>query len=255
MLPAEVKAISENITLHVIDLETITEKISAQITDNLVEICEGDSGTDINITKRNFSKFLSTKDERTRHGAVAEFFIHMYLRQRGLKQEFLFLNLEEGSIKKGFDGYFSHDSEEYLVESKSGSAKTINISHKRKLLEAYNDISGVISGNSNKSKNNPWRNAYNHAAHADVGTSKTIRKKIKEVSDLYDTGTFQDVSSFNIIPCSTIILENYIASSYSTDILQMKNDFFDIFKAKTTTLVCITKSTFVAFIKYLGDEI
>ena len=35
----------------------------------------------------------------------------------------------------------------------------------------------------------------------------------------------------------------------------MKNDFFDIFKAKTTTLVCITKSTFVAFIKYLGDEI
>lgn len=36
-------------------------------------------------------------------GAVAEFFVHLYLNILGLKQECLFLNLEENSIKKGFD--------------------------------------------------------------------------------------------------------------------------------------------------------
>ncbi|HHQ4809445.1 TPA: hypothetical protein ACSP29_003874, partial [Aeromonas veronii] len=203
MIIPEIKRFSNNIELHVLDFINLTPEITKQIDDQLVQICEGDSDSDLDLVKSNFLKFLETKDERTKIGAVAEFFVHLYLRQMKLKQEFLFFNLEEGSIKKGFDGFFSSETEEYLVESKSGLASTDGISHKNKIKEAYSDISSVIAGDSRKSKNNPWRNAYNHACHADVGTSKTIRKKIKELSDLFDNGEFGKVDKFNIIPCSS----------------------------------------------------
>ena len=79
------------------------------------------------------------KDDTTKIGAVAEFFIHLFLRELGYKQEFLFYNLEERSIKKGFDGYFSQGETQFIVESKSGFESTRNISHKAKIKEAYND--------------------------------------------------------------------------------------------------------------------
>ncbi|MFY2508239.1 hypothetical protein ACN3E9_08105 [Vibrio pectenicida] len=110
-------------------------------------------------------------------GAISEFFVHLYLQESGYKQEFLFFNLEEGSIKKGFDGFFSKNSDTFLLESKSGSIKSKKISHKDKLKSAYSDLENYVSGKSEKGKNNPWKNAYNHASHIDVGTEKSIRKK------------------------------------------------------------------------------
>lgn len=97
----EIKKFSNNVELHVLDFINLTPEITQQIDDHLVQICEGDSDSNLNLVKSNFLRFLETKDERTKIGAVAEFFVHLYLRQIKLKQEFLFFNLEEGSIKKG----------------------------------------------------------------------------------------------------------------------------------------------------------
>lgn len=250
----EIKRFSNNVELHVLDFINLTPEITKQIDDQLVQICEGDSDSDLDLVKSNFLKFLETKDERTKIGAVAEFFVHLYLRQMKLKQEFLFFNLEEGSIKKGFDGFFSSETEEYLVESKSGLASTDGISHKNKIKEAYSDISSVIAGDSRKSKNNPWRNAYNHACHADVGTSKTIRKKIKELSDLFDNGEFGKVDKFNIIPCSSIFLMNGWDSNFSHQILRTDDVFFESLTAKSTKAICITKASYNSFLLYLRGE-
>ncbi|MGI2853440.1 hypothetical protein ACRTDR_04385 [Shewanella algae] len=144
MIIPEVKNISDTVELHVFDMKVLTQEMILQINENLVSICEGDSESPVELVKSNFLTFLSSKDYRTRIGAVAEFFIHLYLNQLGLKQEFLFFNLEEGSIKKGFDGFFSNSKDEFLVESKSGLSSTQGISHKGKLKEAFDDISSVI---------------------------------------------------------------------------------------------------------------
>ncbi|MFM5191351.1 hypothetical protein [Aeromonas media] len=250
----EIKRFSNNVELHVLDFINLTPEITQQIDDHLVQICEGDSDSNLNLVKSNFLRFLETKDERTKIGAVAEFFVHLYLRQIKLKQEFLFFNLEEGSIKKGFDGFFSSDTEEYLVESKSGLSSTEAISHKSKIKEAYNDISSVIAGNSKKSKNNPWRNAYNHACHTDVGTRKTIRKKIKELSDLFDNGEYGKVDKFNIIPCSSIFLMSGWDSNFSQQILMTDDVFFESLTAKSTKAICITKASYNSFLLYLRGE-
>lgn len=255
MIIPEIKYISETVELHVFDLVELTPEIIEQIDQNLVEICEGDSNSSLQLVKSNFLRFLKSKDYRTQMGAVAEFFVHLYLRQTNLKQEFLFFNLEEGSIKKGFDGFFSNGTEEYLVESKSGLDSTKGISHRNKLKEAFDDISSVISGDSRKSKNNPWRNAYNHASHIDVGASKTIRKKIKELSDLFDNNQFKSASEFNIIPCSSIFIKDEWNPDISNSILGAEERFFIGLKAKSLKAICLTKASYDSFLNYLGDEL
>lgn len=254
MLSPEIKKISDNVELHVFDLVDLTPDIIQQIDENLVQICEGDSLSSLQMVKSNFLDFLDSKDYRTKIGAVAEFFIHLYLRQCGLKQEFLFFNLEEGSIKKGFDGLFSSATEEYLVESKSGLDTTRGMSHKSKIKEAYDDISSVIEGSSKKSSNNPWRNAYNHASHIDVGTSKSIRSKIKDLSNLFDSGSYKKVDEFNVIPCSSIFITAEWNADFSRKILEAEDRFFTDFSAKSLKAICITKASYDSFIRYLGVE-
>ena len=249
MIIAKIKKISDHVELHVIDIEVLTKEIIEQLDKNLVEICEGNSGTDIKLVKKKFLKFLETKEDKTKIGAVAEFFVHLYLRQCSYKQEFLFFNLEEGSIKKGFDGFFSKSTDQYLVESKSGWHTTIGISHKKKIKEAFDDISKVISGTSKKSSNNPWKNAYNHACHINVGTEKSIREKIKKISDQFDKNAFNKASEFNIIPCSSIFIKEDLITSLSNSI---DDGFLVELDAKSLKAICITKYSYNSFINYLG---
>ncbi|MGF1784674.1 hypothetical protein L4D00_02585 [Photobacterium swingsii] len=251
MLPVEIVTISDSHKLHVIDIVAIDSAMARLLDTSLVSICEGASDTELYIVKLKLKAFLDTKDLNTRMGAIAELLAHFYLRGCGYKQEFLFSNLEEGSIKKGFDGYFSKDDQSFIVESKSGQISTSGMSHRAKLQESYNDIKKYVSGKSDKSNNNPWRNAYNHACHLDVNTEKTsIIKQIKEISDLFDCGIFKKISEFNIIPCSTVYMNDNWSPIPSSTILQ-DNSFLNKFEGKTINSICITKCSVQQFLNYL----
>ncbi|MQQ36459.1 hypothetical protein GE543_19540 [Pseudomonas sp. SZ57] len=250
MLPVEIKLISPKHELHVFNIESLDKKIAKHLDEFLVSICEGSSDSELDLVKLRLRKFLGDKDEKTRMGAAAELFAHLYLRTSGYKQEFLFFNLEEGSIKKGFDGFFSKGAETYLLESKSGSVSSKRISHKDKLKNAYSDLEKYVSGKSDKGKNNPWKNAYNHASHIDVGTEKSIRQKIKDLQDMFDKGTFNQITEFNIITCSTIFLNGSWDAAASAAILN-DNSFVLEFDGKTIKAMCLTKSSLDSFIKYL----
>lgn len=251
MTPAEIKTVSSLHALHVINIESINQNTEKLLDDFLVSICEGASGSELQLVKKRLKIFLEEKDDNTRMGATAELFAHLYLNIDGYKQEFLFFNLEEGSIKKGFDGFFSKGSETYILESKSGSIFSKEISHKEKLKLAYSDLNKYVSGKSDKGKNNPWKNAYNHASHIDVGTEKTIRKKIKALQDMFDEGKFSKIGEFNIITCSTIFLDGTWNNEKSTEIIN-NNEFISEFEGKTIQALCLTKTSLNNFISYLG---
>lgn len=244
--------ITEQISLFTLDLKELKASDLGILDANIVEICEGKSGTSVELVKANLYEFLKTKDKRTQYGAVAEFFVHLFVRHLGLKQEFLFLNLEEGSIKKGFDGCFSKGNDIFLVESKSGSSNTKGISHLAKSNEAYRDICSVVQGTSDKSKNNPWRNAYNHASHIDIAPQEKIRSQLKDLSDKYDSGEFRDISNFKIILASTIFQEAPIDPNFHSNSLINAATAFKAYKARESKVFCITKSTFDTFLKYLS---
>lgn len=244
--------INGNINLYVINVNENSQELSDYISKYIISICEGDSGSQLANVKRDLLVFLNRKkDSTTRMGAVAEFFVHLILNSYDYKQECLFLNLEENSIKKGFDGYYSKDNEEWIMESKSGMITTSNISHPLKIKEAYDDLKEKLRGNT---INNPWKNAYNHASHIDVRTNKTIRTHIKAMSDNFSNSSFAEISEFNIIPASTIFLNNeWIDLDIPTLISEISTKI-NGFNYKNLKLICITKVAVEILQKILMEQ-
>ena len=253
MFKTRVQSIDSNIIIHIIDIEHISNGLKLFIDEHFVNICEGDSDSNLKRVKRIVLDFLSSKDSNTKMGATAEFFLHLYLKSLGYKQECLYLNLEEGSIKKGFDGYCSLDDiEEYIMESKSGSSSTNGISHPSKIKEAYNDLKNSLAGI--KSNNNPWKNAYNHASHIDVKTAKNIRRNIKKLSDEFDDNIFHNIKDFNIIPASTIFLDNIWNDAYSKNIIDDLKKLSEKFEFSKLNIICVTQKSLQLFEEYLKED-
>ena len=248
----EYKEIDGDNYIHIINIEKIDQKLKLFIDKNIVTICEGTSDTDCGSMKRQLIDFLdSKKGSNIETGAIAEFFIHLYLNDLGFKQEFLFLNLEEGSMKKGFDGYYSFKNEEWLLESKSGQVSSLNISHHSKIKEAYDDLSDKVSGKGKT--NNPWRNAYNHADLKSVDCSDSIRKNIKKLSNEFKRGVFHGIEDFNIMPGSTIFLEGAWVPIDAVELEKEIRKLITRFKFKKINIICINKKSVDLFLDYLSS--
>lgn len=246
------KEINEHIHLTIIDIPKIDEEVNELINNNLVSICEGNSNGNITTIKADLIQLFANKTFEWKMGAIAEFFIHLYIRTQGYKQEFLYRNLEEDSIKKGFDGLFSKNDDFWLVESKSGSINTKGISHKSKVKEAMDDLSNKVAGIGQS--NDPWRNAYNHASHIDVNSSDSLRKDLKKLSDDFRLGTYSDINGFNTIPCGTIFLNGVWKDSNSEKIIQDINDLASKLNGKNVFVICITQNTIDMFLSYINKQ-
>jgi len=194
-----------DIFLHILEIESISTELGDLINDKIRLITEGNTSTDISVVKKRLYEYLQKKKGTTiEMGAVAEFMIHLYMNEIGFKQEFLFYNLEERSIKKGFDGYYTIDKKEWILESKSGNISVLGNTHPSKFSEAYADIKSKVKDDEG---NNPWRNAYNHACHIDVSSADDIRKNLKALADDFDSKKYTKIENLNIIPVSTLFLE------------------------------------------------
>jgi hypothetical protein len=246
--------ISSNTKLTVIDIKELSKPLIQILDEHFVSICEGDSGADIRTVKKYVVKLFEEKQATWIMGATAEFFIHLYMKLLGFKQECLFLNLEEYSIKKGFDGYYSQNGTEWLMESKSGSINSQGISHAGKVQEAMQDLEDKVSGKSKKKKvNNPWRNAYSHASLYDVGAAEKIRKNIKALSDDFTCGRYHDIGEFNTIPCGTVFLSGVWNPPDHKRIYGNICELSNKLKGKSIHAICITQVSVDLFRQYIGE--
>ncbi len=245
-----VKNINENVNINIITIESITSEFKLFMDNSLISIYLGNRNINLALAKQKLLNFINTKSHNTQMGAIAEFFIHLYVRTINMKQECLMSNLEEGSIKKGFDGYYSHGDIEWIMESKSGTIDTGNISHNAKISEAYRGLKSLLSGGST---NNPWENAYNHASHRDVNPRDTIIKNIDKFSIDFDEGIFYEIKNFNIIPSSTIFY-NGVMFIDTNEILEKLESLVDTFEFQKLEIICISKKSLDLFINYLEDK-
>jgi len=246
---SEVRDMGDECYFHFINIKLLDKGLTDLIDQRIVSICEGSSTTTLDEIKERLVVFLTPKKGSTiEMGAIAEFFSHLYLNEIGFKQEFLFLNLEEGSIKKGFDGYYSRLDETWIYESKSGSKSTEKISHKRKIKEAYADLDGKISGNV---KNNPWQNAYHHASQIDVNSEIGIRNQLKKFANEFTMKKYHEIESFNIIPGSTIFVDG-VWSQIDSDVLEAElKGVVEKLQFKKIHIVCVNKASVQLFWDYL----
>ena len=126
------------------------------------------------------------------------FFLICILKQSGFEQRFCYKNLEENSAKKGFDGLYKHNSEIWLVESKS-SYTGHNNSHKNTIKKAYDGISNQLSG---KTSNDPWENAANHSK---VWGDGSLVKKLESLSMDYVSGNYKLIDECSVILGTTLV--------------------------------------------------
>lgn len=237
----------ENVQISIFDVEHADNLVKQCIDAHVCGICEGVTNSDISAIKLRLRNLFNTKDDRWQMGAIAEFFIHLYMRINGYKQECLFFNLEEKSIKKGFDGFYSKNNLPWIMESKSGSIITEGICHKSKLQEAIRDLKQKFEGNVT---NNPWENAFNHASHVDVGTAAKLRDDIKKLAHNFERQIFCTIQDMNVIPCATIFLEgNWERYNHHDLIKEIK--LADILNAKRVHAICVTQKSKELFLQYI----
>lgn len=235
--------------LYIVRIREISPILKSFIDEKIGKICDGKGPHDLAIIKRRLLKFLNDKKNSTLEtGAIAEFFVHLFLNSRRLQPQFIFFNLEEGSVKKGFDGYYISDGEDWICESKSGHYKAPKITHVGKVKEAYMDLHTKLSG---KTSNNSWRNAYRHAIQ--VGGKKGLQKKMRALSDEYDQGQYHKIDDFNIIPCGTVFLSGKWQHFDGDVITQEVKTAISKFRFKKIRIICLTKISKQIFLDYLNS--
>lgn len=251
------EALSENANLTVLEFNGLNDELIEELDKNLVVLCEGEKSTSSleNVKKRIVELFRNKESKKNsvdysnwEMGAVAELFIHLYMKSIGLKQECMYFNLEDRSAKKGFDGFYSSDRVHWVMESKSGSINTQNISHGAKLGEALSDLRDKFMG---VGANNPWRNAFNHASHIDVNSAEDIRLYLKQLSEEWTDGVYHDSDEFNVIPCSTIYFEE-TPYTPADEISSQTNDVVDETGYKKAHFICVSYKSVGIFKEYIG---
>jgi len=248
--------LSKQITLHVINIDSYSRRLKNYIEKNIHQIWNGDnevieSINDIEITKIELKKLLDKKTDLQKNGIISEFICHLYLRANKFNQHFLFSNLEEKGMKKGFDGLYGIDNDFYIYESKSSLETTIGATHNSNISEAYNDLKKKIEGSN--TTNNPWKNAYNHSTLRSVNFNASISKTLKKLSKEYVTKIYGEIKDHNLIPSSTIFLGTRYTIIDKDDLIAKISTLTKDYKSKSLNVLCLNKNTIQNFINYLDE--
>ncbi len=228
----------------ILSIGIIDADIEKMINDEIVSICFGDSIFSVEYAKEYIREYLNTTDENRKKGAISEFFVHLYLKSKGLKQECLYTNLEENSPKKGFDGVYSTNTKIWYMESKSGSNLYAN--HKDKVSEAYTDLRNKFAGNVS---NNPWLNAYNHAKRVD--TSEDVLSIFSSYAMTFRSES-HDIADFNIIPSGTIFLDDENIVCDSTAIKDTVANYLKNKSFSKVVSICVSQKAMNEFEDFLA---
>ncbi|RXJ96099.1 hypothetical protein CRV00_02640 [Malaciobacter molluscorum] len=261
--PFNVKSVQvekNKLTFHFINIENYDVALKNYINDNIVSIYNSTyDNEDIEIIKEKIRKWINEKknDENKKSGFVAEFICHLYINYLNFEQHFIFQNLEEeSSMKKGFDGLYKLDDEMWVYESKSSIYKTKTANHNSNIGEAYRDIKAKLDGtklNSHGNPISPWENAVHHAKMVEINKDEKLIEKLKEFRKEFETGSYEDIENFNVIPSSTIFLEDRYKLIDNDKLKeQLEKLIVNRYKYKKMNVLCINKKSVNDFIGYLN---
>lgn len=240
--------------LHFIHVGDICDQFKNSLDQNLISICKGEHHeNELRYIKIELNDFFEGKkdDPNKLMGAISEFYAHLFFKSNGYNNKFLYLNLEENSMKKGFDGYYHKEDEGWILDSKSGNHTSESISHREKILEANRSAKAQIQG---RTKNNPWRNAFNHANNGDVRAEKTFLKTLQEFSNKYMDKKYAVPNELNIILASTIFWFDNWSENPIDDLILELDDIEKNFDWKKVVVFCSNQKTYQDFLDYLSEE-
>lgn len=235
------------------------------IRDSLVSICHGAiegnlSKLDIysyQTTLKSFLKRYNSKSRDTQVGMIGEFLTHVLIPR--LYDEYLtasaFFNIEENSIKKGFDLVLFNTKENniWITEVKSGEKhqnKSIDKTSKHFLGVAKNDLLKRLSA----PEFMYWYNAIDHARKA-VSNNNNYKDTIIEL--LGDDSSYSVQGTSSSKKHYAFLVSSLFEPSSNKISIQPAKDFHDkshSYEFKGVTVLTIQKSTYTEIIEFIECE-
>lgn len=248
--------ISDRITVNFLNIDKYSSALISLIKDEITSIWDGDlSDEDLIYVKKQMRSFFKDKekDEEKKLAFVAEFICHLYLRTQGFEQYSVLKNLEEiKAPKKGFDGLYELNNSMWLIESKC-AMPTTKTNHNKKVGEAYRDLKSKIETTKiDDNENNPWENAKSHFLHTEK-KNDTLLNQIKKLKNLFIDGNEIKINKFNVIPCSTLYMEENW-QVIDSDKLKIKLErLLNRYNAKNINVLCVNKKNIKDFLNFIKE--
>lgn len=251
---------------YVCSINELSDGLKIIIRKRLSAICHGKSRSDnesefynYKRTLVQFNERIEKKDSRTKKGMIGELLLHILIIELIEKFKVIspFFNLEEKSIKKGFDIILadSNTMEIWIVESKSGEIdianKTVDSKNSSLLATAKSDLESRL----NEQSTQRWQSALNGLVFTTNQDNKLkLIKKILENEFKKAETKSAAASNHNVILASSVF--STTADRINIDnVIKLKVNFNDKKTFKKVILLSIQKNTYQKVIDFFKDEI
>lgn len=248
---------------HILEFSDELKKL---IREQLSFICYGAANAssrrkiyNYNNTLKEFIKRYDEKKNNTQKGMIGELIVHVLINEFFPEYETVspFFNIEERSIKKGFDVVLTNKKNHmmWITEIKSGElhkGKDANGTNVDLLNTAKSDLYGRLNGE-NQSL---WLNAINGAKIA-LDSKKDLKDVVIEILEEYgDDSVDNKIDSRNM----NVFLSSVVFSNLSNSIAEsrVKNKYDSIIKEKKfsgTFLLSVQKETYNKIYYFLKSEV
>ena len=248
-------------------VEFLSDDIKKLIRNNLSTICHGSHISDYSdeplfayeTTLTSFLERYHRKVATTKKGMVGEFLSHILIAE--LFDEFdvvsAFFNLEEKSIKKGFDLllYNSLNNSVWITEVKSGNLHR-NKTHDQTTRELLNTAKADLEGRLNAQETMYWYNAVN-SVRCSLNDERDYKDALIRILRKQGNAAAQKKNRSRnhcVVLVSNLFapLDIRISNRPAKNILKTTNEDKLFFK---TVVFCIQKGTYSQVINFLESEI
>ncbi len=242
----------------------ISEDLKIEIRSRLSEICNGAAKASRNTTLYSYQRTLSaffqkfdTKSSDTQKGMIGELLTHVLLLhyESDFRSASTFFNLEEDSIKKGFDLVLHHDTtgQIWFVEVKAGDCggKT-SIQKLGDLLSlAKNGLKTAL----NSKRFTLWQNAV-HGATV-VIQDRSLKEQIENLLEGYNEKALEGESTSTDYNAALVAVSYLGNQEFATpeefdrrhNAQKEMNEFHDLIS------IAFQKDTFQSVVEFLRGEI
>jgi hypothetical protein len=247
-------------------VEFLSDEIKALIRKNLTTICHGSlnsaySGVALYNYETTLNSFLERykgKPEKTKKGMIGEFLSHILITE--LFEEFdvvtPYFNLEEKSIKKGFDLllYKRLDNSVWITEVKSGELHK-DKNHDQTALVLLKAAKDDLEERLNKQEVTYWYNAVN-AVNASLSGKKDYKDALVGIllKEGSDAAQKQAKSNDNCVILVSNLFEP-LDIKVSKEVIKSFQDEINEAKIFASTVVfCLQKETYLRVVDFIESE-
>lgn len=248
-------------------IHELSDELKVYLRDFLPNICHGDNVVEIggvihsySMTLKEFLRRYQAKTQKQQIGLIGELMLHFLTRYYLDKFQVCspFFNMEDGSVKKGFDIILRDvtvNKTVWFVESKAGMYKSEDESATSSLMRRFDIARADFVKRLNDDICQLWLNAIASAHYAMIDC-KDEKTQVMSVLRVYsDKAAEQRLSSED---CSVILaatLFSDVTDKVNSSVIRQKQeDLKNKGDFKNVILIGIQKSTYSRIVDFLKSE-